>query len=77
MSANARTAGSGPDPSSTAAELAAVTDHVERIRERVAHLAEPWVPTGREDVTTTLYEAERQLLMARRALRRALDVVER
>lgn len=65
------------DASSTVAELAALTDHIERTRERVAGLAEPWLGTDREDVTTALYEAERQLLMTRRALRRALDVLER
>jgi hypothetical protein len=67
---------SAPDPSSTAAELAAVTDTVGRSRERVAHLVEPYLGSDREDVITALYEAERQLVGAERTLRRALKVLE-
>lgn len=64
-----------PDPSSTAAELAAVAETVERARERVAALAEPYLGTEREDIVTAVYEAERQMLGAHRALQRALKVM--
>lgn len=68
---------STPDPASTAAELAAVTDTVQRSRERVASLAEPFLGSEREDIITAVYEAERQLLGAERALQRALKTVGR
>lgn len=64
-----------PDPSSTAADLAAVADTVERSRARVAQLAEPYLGTEREDIVTAIYEAERQLLGAERTLHRALKVL--
>lgn len=67
----------GPDPTRLAAELAVIADTVERQRERVAALVEPYLGTDREDVITTVHEAERQLLMAGRALRRALRSVQR
>lgn len=67
----------GPDPTRLAAELAVIADTVERQRERVAALVEPYLGTDREDVVTTVHEAERQLLMAGRALRRALRSVQR
>jgi hypothetical protein len=66
---------SSPDTSSTAADLAAVTETVERARHRVAQLAEPYLGTEREDIVTAVYEAERQLLGAERALQRALKVL--
>jgi hypothetical protein len=67
----------GPDPASAAAELHVITDTVERQRERVAAIAEPYLGTDREDIITTLHEAERQLQIAVRALRRALKTLER
>jgi hypothetical protein len=64
-----------PDPSSTAAELAAIADHTGRARERVAGLAEPYLGTEREDIVAAIYEAERQLRGAERALQRALKLL--
>lgn len=61
-----------PDPASLAAELSALTETITRSRERVAALAEPYLGTEREDIVSALYEAERQLLTAERALDRAL-----
>jgi hypothetical protein len=66
---------STPDPSSTVAELSAVTDTVERSRDRVARLAEPYLGTESEDIISAVYEAERALRVAERALQRALKVV--
>lgn len=53
-----------------------MTDTVQRSRERVASLAEPFLGTEREDIVTAVYEAERQLLGAERALQRALKIVQ-
>ncbi len=64
-----------PEPASTAAELAAVAETVERSRQRVGSLAEPYLGTEREDIVAALYEAERQLMGAERTLQRALKVV--
>ena len=61
-----------PDPTSAANELSVITDTVDSLRERVGAIAEPFLGTDREDVVTTVHEAERQLLMAGRALRRAI-----
>lgn len=66
---------SSPDPTSTAAEMAAVAETVERSRRRVAQLAEPYLGTEREDIVAAVYEAERQLLGAERALHRALKTL--
>ncbi len=68
---------SGSNPASAAAELHVITDTVERQRERVAAVAEPFLGTDREDVVATVVEAERQLLIATRALRRAIKSLER
>ncbi len=65
-----------PDPRTAAAALHVITDNVEHQRERVASIAEPFLGTDREDVVTTVHEAERQLLMAARALRRAIRTLE-
>ena len=64
-----------PDPSSTAAELSAVADTVGRYRQRVAGLAEPYLGSDREDIIAAVYEAERQLRGAERALQRALKLL--
>jgi hypothetical protein len=64
-----------PNPSSTAAELAAVADTVGRSRNRVAGLAEPYLGSEREDIVAAVYEAERQLRGAERALQRALKLL--
>lgn len=66
-----------PDPRSALVELQVIADGVERQRERVASLAEPFLGTEREDVVTTVHEAERQLLLASRALRRAIKTLDR
>jgi hypothetical protein len=62
---------------SAAAELAVIADTIERHRERVAALVTPFLGTEREDVLTAIQEAERQLLIATRALRRAIKSLER
>ena len=64
-----------PDPTSAANELRVIADTIERHRERVAAVAEPFLGTEREDVVTTIHEAERQLLMAVRALRRSIKTL--
>jgi hypothetical protein len=64
-----------PDPSSTAAELAALADTIGRSRNRVAGLAEPYLGSEREDIVAAVYEAERQLRGAERALQRALKLL--
>lgn len=75
MPDRSRAVRSSPDPSSTLAELSVIADTIERQRERVAGLAEPFVATEREDVAVALHEAERQLLMSSRALRRAIKTL--
>ena len=64
------------DAASAANELHVIADTIERQRERVGALAEPFLGTEREDVVTTVHEAERQLLMAVRALQRAIKTLE-
>ena len=64
-----------PAASSTAAELAALAETVSRSRQRVAGLAEPYLGTEREDIVAAVYEAERQLRGAERALQRALKLL--
>jgi hypothetical protein len=70
------TSTAGPDPTSTAAELHVIADTIDRQRDRVAAAAEPFLGTDRDDIITTLHEAERQLQIAVRALRRALKTLE-
>ncbi len=64
-----------PDPSSAATQLSVIADTIDRQRERVGSIAEPFLGTDREDVVTTVHEAERQLLMASRALQRAIKTL--
>ena len=71
------TAAAAPDPSSSANELHVIADTIERQRDRVAGIAEPFLGTEREDVVATVHEAERQLQIAARALRRAIKTLER
>lgn len=61
---------------SAANELHVIVDTIDRQRERVGAIAEPFLTTDREDVVTTVHEAERQLQMAARALRRAIKTLE-
>ena len=59
----------------TAAELSALADSLERTRDRVGQLVEPYLGTEREDVVAALLEAEREVRSAARALQRALKAV--
>jgi hypothetical protein len=59
---------------STATELAAAIEIVGRYRERVAALATPHLGSDREDLLAAIYEAERSLRTAERALERAAKV---
>lgn len=68
---------SGANPSSASAELQVIADTIERQRERVASVAEPFRGTEREDIVALVLEAERQLLIANRALRRAIKTLDR
>lgn len=61
-----------PSTGAVAAELHVIADQVDRLRERVGSLAEPFLGSDREDLVTTIHEAERQLAMAARSLQRAL-----
>jgi hypothetical protein len=63
--------------SSTAAELAAASEAVERYRQRVADLATPHLGTEREDLLSAIFEAERSLRTAQRLLTRAAKVAQR
>jgi hypothetical protein len=67
----------GEEIASAAAEIAVMVDTIERHRERVASLATPFLGTQRDDVVISIHEAERQLLIAARTLRRALKSLER
>ena len=62
---------------STAAELAALADAIDRARGRVGGLADPFLTTDREDIVSALYESERALLAAGRTLQRALKTLGR
>ena len=57
--------------SSANAELQALIESVGRVKERVARLAQPFLGTEREDVVSAVYESERLLRSAERALERA------
>lgn len=56
---------------SLAAELSAVTESVRRSRDRIGGMLEPFLGTDREDIVAALYESERMLRSAERALDRA------
>lgn len=58
----------------TAAELSAAAEAVDRYRQRVGELAEPHLGTEREDLVAAIYEAERALRSAQRLLARAAKV---
>ena len=57
--------------SSANAELQALIESVGRAKERVGRLAQPFLGTEREDVVSAVYESERLLRSAERALERA------
>lgn len=63
------------DTTSTVAELHVIADLIERQRDRVGGLAEPYLGSDRQDAIAALHEAERQLLMSSRALRRAIKSI--
>lgn len=52
------------------AEIGAVIEGIESYRSRAANLAEPLIGTPNEDLLATLWEAERALKNAIRALQR-------
>lgn len=57
---------------STAHELATIADNIEQYRARVAALAEAHIGTDRDDFVGAIHEAERQIRVAERGLRRAI-----
>ncbi|HRE00190.1 MAG TPA: hypothetical protein PLV68_02755 [Ilumatobacteraceae bacterium] len=58
-------------PAPNKAEIGAVADGVETYRSRTVGLAETLIGTSHEDLLATLWEAERALQNALRALQRA------
>lgn len=56
---------------SASAELQALIETVGRAKDRVSRLAQPFLGTEREDVVSAVYESERLLRSAERALERA------
>jgi hypothetical protein len=62
------------DTLTTAAELAAAAEAIDRYRERVGDLASAHLGTEREDLVAAIYEAERALRSAQRLLQRAARV---
>lgn len=71
-----KTPRSAPDGSAASAEMHVIADTLERQRDRIAAIAEPFLGTEREDVVTAVLEAERQLMMATRSLRRAIKTLD-
>jgi 3-oxoacyl-[acyl-carrier-protein] synthase III len=63
-----------PDTTTTAAELGALVETLRRTRDRVTGIAEPYLGSEREDLVAALYEAERHVRAAERALDRALKL---
>lgn len=57
---------------STAAELVTIADNIGEYRARVAALAEAHLGTDRDDFVGAIHEAERQIRVAERGLRRAI-----
>jgi hypothetical protein len=60
---------------STAAELSVAADHVDRYRERVHGLLQPLLGSDHDDAVSAMYEAERSLRAAGRALERAVKLL--
>jgi len=61
---------------STKAELSVAADHVDRYRERVAGLVQPLLGGSHDDAIAAMYEAERALRTASRALERAAKLLK-
>lgn len=61
-------------PTSSAAVLSVIADHVDRYRHEVADLAPGYADAERDDVVAAIYEAERALVAANRLLRRAASL---
>ena len=51
-----------------------IADGIEMYRARVSGLAEPFIGSPQEDLLATLYEAERALRNAHRAMQRAMKL---
>jgi hypothetical protein len=66
-----------PEPSNARAELSVIADLIDRNCQQVGALAEPFLGTEREDIVAVIHEAERQLVIAGRTLRRAIKTLER
>ena len=60
-----------PVPSSLTAQLSVINDHVDRYREQIADLARTGGSGAGEDAVAAMFEAERALRTAARALQRA------
>ena len=65
-----------PDPTFAATELHVIADTIDRQRARVGAIAEPFLGAERDDIVTTVHEAERERLLASRALRRSIKTLE-
>jgi len=59
---------------SSAAEISVIADGINMYRARVVGLAEPFIGSPQEDLLATLYEAERALRNAHRAMQRAMKL---
>jgi hypothetical protein len=55
----------------TSAELAAAAEAIAGYQRRVGGLAGAFAPGERDDLVTAIYEAERALVVAEKAIRRA------
>jgi hypothetical protein len=60
--------------SSSSAEISVIADGINMYRGRVAGLAEPLIGTPQDDLIAALYEAERALRNAHRAMQRAMKL---
>lgn len=56
------------------AEIGAIADGIDSYRSRLSGLAEPMIGADKDDLLAALYEAERSLRTAHRAIQRALKI---